>query len=88
MAGIRPTPKFEKALKALGHKERRRAGKSLQQFVENPRHPSLHFEKLGGSDYCTIRVDRNFRIALKDLGNDVYELLDVGSHKYIDRVYG
>ena len=54
MAGIQPTPKFTKALQALGHKERRQAAKSLQQFVENPRHPSLHFEKLSGSDYYTI----------------------------------
>lgn len=88
MAGVRPTARFDKAMRHLGPTQRKRAAKSLAQFVENPRHPSLHFEKLSGSDYCTIRVERNFRIVLKDLGGDLYELLDIGSHDYVYRQYG
>jgi plasmid maintenance system killer protein len=88
MAEVRLTPKFVKALQKLGHKQMERAKKSLLQFQANPRHPSLHFEKLSGSPYCTIRVDMNHRIVVRDEGDDRYEMVDIGNHDYVDRAYG
>ncbi len=48
----------------------------------------MHFEKLSGSPYRTIRVDRNHRIVLYELEGDLFELVDVGSHDYVDRNFG
>ena len=85
---MRPTPRFVKALRSLGQEEQKRAAKSMKQFLENPRHPSLHFEKLRGSGLHTIRVDMNFRIALDDKGGGVYDLIDVGSREAIYARWG
>lgn len=77
--------RFNKKFAALGPEVRARAIKSLQQFVDDPRHPSLHFEKLS-TGYHTIRVDLNFRILLRQLGEGRYELADVDSHTNIYRL--
>jgi hypothetical protein len=54
----------------------------------DPRHPGLHFEKLSGSEYRTIRPVRGaWRIVLRGQG-DLYELVDVDTHKLVDRKYG
>jgi hypothetical protein len=82
------TPKFNKAFASLDEKKQRRTAKSLRQLDVNPRHPSLHLGKLEGTFYCTIRVELNFRVALRDLGEGQYELVDIGNHDYIYRVYG
>lgn len=36
--------------------------KALRLFRENPKYPSLHVEKLSGSNIWTIRVDRGNRL--------------------------
>ncbi|WEK05444.1 MAG: hypothetical protein P0Y65_04080 [Candidatus Devosia phytovorans] len=79
--------RFIKKFAALAPDVRARAIKSLRQFVEDPRHPSLHFEKLS-TGYHTIRVDLNFRILLRHLGEGRYELADVDSHTAIYRLHG
>jgi hypothetical protein len=57
--------------------------------VDNPRHPGLHFEKMIGSSYRTIRVDQGrWRIVIRDLKGSTYELVDVDRHKNVDRNYG
>ncbi|MDE1159188.1 MAG: hypothetical protein PW791_13145 [Neorhizobium sp.] len=56
--------------------------------MENPRHPGLHFEKLKGSAYRTIRPDRGkYRIVLRGDGTS-FELVDVDRHDIVDRRYG
>jgi len=82
---VRPTTRFERQLKTLDSVTRTRAAKSIKQFLLDPRHPSLHFEKLKGTDVRTIRVDMNFRIAMRAVGGSTYDLIDVGSH---DDIYG
>jgi hypothetical protein len=88
LAGLRYTERFQKAFHALGPEQQQRAAKSLELFEENPRHPSLHFEKLTGSVYRTIRVDRNHRIVLREADDGVFDLLDVGTHDYVYRRFG
>lgn len=34
----------------------------IAQFAQNPQHPSLHLEKLSGSDVWTIRIDKGNRL--------------------------
>lgn len=83
-----PTPRFTRAYKALPEEAKEQVKKALAQFLENPRHPSLHFEKLKGSDYRTIRPNRGkYRIVLRGGGPEV-ELVDVDRHEIVDRKYG
>lgn len=88
MVKFRNSDRFVKALRALGHEQRKRAEKSLLLMVDNPRHPSLHFEKLS-SGVRTIRVDRNFRIVLKEVAGegDTFDLLDVDTHTKVYQRY-
>ncbi len=88
MARLTLTPKFLKAFKELDERRQKRARKSMETFIERPRHPHLHFEKLKGSSYRTIRVDMNFRIVLREIGEDAFEAVDIGNHDYVDRGYG
>jgi mRNA-degrading endonuclease RelE of RelBE toxin-antitoxin system len=86
---FRLTKNFERAYGKLAPQVRDRIDEALRQFEENPRHPSLHFEKLKGSSYRTIRVDRKrYRIVLRDADDGVLELVDVDQHKTVDRKYG
>lgn len=87
MIVLKPSVRFEKAVKRLGPDLRKRAAKSLKQFIENPRHPHLHFEKLS-TGYRTIRVDRNFRIVLREIDKLTYDLIDVGDHTRIYQEFG
>jgi hypothetical protein len=62
------------------------SGRYCVETVANPRHPGLHFEKY--KTYRTLRVDQGrWRIAIRDLGDSHYELLDVDRHDRIDRRY-
>lgn len=84
---LTPLPKFERAYKKLTYAQKDSVDKALRRFRENPRHPSLHFEKLQGSSYRTIRADLGIRIVLSGGKDDHFDLVDVGSHDLADR-YG
>ena len=53
---------------------------ALRFFVDNPSHPSLHLEKLGGSNIWTIRLDSGNRIFFQWFNNETAVLIDVGPH--------
>jgi len=56
----------EKALRALSTADRTRAAEALHRFQENPRHPSLNFERLAGhADLYSIRISRSHRAILR-----------------------
>lgn len=83
---ITRTKGFLKAYAKLTPVIQDRVDIALRQFVANPRHPGLHFEKY--KTYRTLRVDQGrWRIAIRDLGESHYELLDVDRHDRIDRRY-
>jgi hypothetical protein len=85
-ARITRTKGFLKAYAKLTSDVQDRVDIALRQFVANPRHPGLHFEKY--KTYRTLRVDQGrWRIAIRDLGNSQYELLAVDRHDRIDRRY-
>jgi mRNA-degrading endonuclease RelE of RelBE toxin-antitoxin system len=85
---LSPTPRFTRAYKALPQEAKDSVQKAIRQFMENPRHPGLHFEKLKGSAYRTIRPDRGkYRIVLRGDGTS-FELVDVDRHDIVDRRYG
>ena len=87
---LRPTSKF---LARLDHYNRsdpitaKRIGGAVARFVGTPGAPGLNFEKLGGSNYHSIRVTQGVRIILRRAGADTFDLIDVGPHD-IYRRYG
>lgn len=83
---LRSTKRFEKSFTALAEPVRKRAQKSIKQFLANPRHPSLHFEKLA-SGYRTSRVDKNFRIVLLETDGGDFDLIDIATHSKVYSVF-
>lgn len=82
------TKRFVRSLRGLTPEQAAGAAKALQLFMEDTRHPSLNFEKVQSTSYCTIRVNQGDRIALRRTGSQAYDVVDVGSHDYIYRKYG
>lgn len=59
---------------------------TLNKFVNNPKHPSLNTEKLGGKNIWTIRLSKGDRLFFRWTDETTILLLDIGPHdKY--RVY-
>lgn len=54
--------------------------RTLKKFSLNPNHPSLHLEKLGGSNVWTIRVDKGSRIFLIWEDSETVLFIDIGKH--------
>ena len=54
--------------------------KTLKKFVQNPTYPSLNLEKLSGSEFWTIRIDRSPRIFFIWINKDTALLVDIGPH--------
>jgi plasmid maintenance system killer protein len=77
------TPKFERSYRKLTAEQKDAVNEALRLFMSSPRHPGLHFEKLGGSAYCTVRVNKGWRIVLRGRKGD-YDLIDVGPHSVAD----
>jgi mRNA-degrading endonuclease RelE of RelBE toxin-antitoxin system len=85
---LRVSARFEKDLKALDSMQRERVQRALRLFLADPRHPSLHFEKLRGHDRLhTIRFSRGERIFLRATAEgDLFELDRLGPHDLYDRL--
>ena len=65
MIVIRKTSGYEKARDKFVKNNTKRGKaliKTLDQFSQDPTHPSLNLEKLRGSKIWTIRIDRGNRI--------------------------
>lgn len=54
--------------------------KVLTLFITHSKHPSLHLEKLQGSEVWTIRIDKGNRIFFVWLDENTVLLLDIGKH--------
>lgn len=79
------TPDFWDARKALPSRIRRLADSNFQLLKSNPRHPSLHFKRIGR--FWSARVGLHFRA----LGIDVPEGVVwfwIGSHADYDKLVG
>jgi mRNA-degrading endonuclease YafQ of YafQ-DinJ toxin-antitoxin module len=87
MPRLIPAPRFVKRLRVIAEREPARAQRInavLRRFAADPRHPGLHFEKLGGSAYRSIRISLGERLIVRQIETDAFELVDVGEH---DRMY-
>jgi len=79
----RTTPQFWKRFDALTNDLQTLARKNFELLKENPRHPSLHFKKVG--DYWSARVGMNYRVLAVEDGND-FIWVWIGSHAEYDKL--
>ena len=74
------TERFRKDFKRLPHEVQERTGKTLELFVSNSRHPSLHVKKMEGAPgIWELRVSDNYRITFQFVQEGVF-LRRVGTH--------
>jgi hypothetical protein len=71
------TPSFRRRLDALSVEVQRLARKNFRLWLRDPRHPSLHFKKVG--DYWSVRVGSGCR-ALGIEKGDGMEGFWIGPH--------
>jgi mRNA-degrading endonuclease RelE of RelBE toxin-antitoxin system len=65
MPNIRLLPIFQNKLRKFTKRNEKLSNAvkiTLRKFQDNQNHPSLHLEKLSGSDIWTIRIDRGNRL--------------------------
>ena len=82
----RASPSFWASYRALPERVRVRADAAYALLKENPRHPSLHFKKVGGR-FWSARVGRRYR-ALGVESPDGVLWFWIGSHADYGRIIG
>jgi len=91
MPRLVPSARFLKTLGAIARSNpgmARRIQGAAKRFQAGIHHPALNFEKIKGTDYCSIRVSQGERIVLRATDPDTFDLVDVGDHDTIYRRYG
>ena len=76
---------FWKAYDGLPDTIRRQADKSFALLKQDPKHPSLHFKKIGSS--WSARVGKGYRALALEI-DDGYVWYWIGSHADYDRMIG
>jgi hypothetical protein len=77
----RATASFWTKYQSLPKAARRLADKSFVLMKSNPRHPSLHFKKVG--EFWSARIDINYR-ALALESAEGYDWFWIGTHAEYD----
>lgn len=57
-----------------------KTSKAITLFLGNPKHPSLNLEKIKGSEYWTIRIDKGNRIFFYWINESTVIFIDIGKH--------
>jgi len=86
---IRITKGYERSVRRLPDRIKRSAATALIQFIDNPQHPGLNFERLAGfEDTYSIRANRQYRILLAretDDAGEIFAAVDIGTHQVYRR---
>ena len=78
-------PSFWKLYRKLPAAVRRAARDAYRQFMSDPSHPGLHFQRLFNDPiYWSVRVSRNHR-AVGILRGDTITWIWIGDHQAFDR---
>jgi hypothetical protein len=79
----RTTDRFKEAFNALPDKVQKVAITNFELLKKNPRHPSLHFKKIG--KFWSLRIGLNYRaLSIKDKSD--YTWIWIGSHDNYMRI--
>jgi hypothetical protein len=81
----RATPRFWLCYRQLPENVQRLADKSYALLRQNPKHPSLHFKKVGR--FWSVRVGLHYRALAVD-NNDELVWFWIGSHPNYDKLLG
>ena len=81
----RTTPQFWKRFENLSENIQKLARKNFVLLKNDPKHPSLHFKKVG--DYWSVRVGLYYRALAVEDGNG-FIWVWIGSHAAYDRLVG
>ena len=77
------TLRFWVCFKQLPHSTQKLAKKNYALLKENPKHPSLHFKKIG--KLWSARIGKNYRaLAMED--NDGFIWVWIGNHAEYERL--
>ena len=78
----RTTPRFWRYLGQLPAPVQRAARRKFRLLADNPKHPSLHFKKVG--KFWSVRVGLDYRaLAVEDDGSFIW--VWIGNHDEYDR---
>jgi hypothetical protein len=81
------TQGFRKLMAALPPEVRRQARAAYRQFMENPRHPGLHFKQIHGSDrLVAVRISRDYRAVGVRTSPDEILRFWIGAHSEYERL--
>jgi hypothetical protein len=75
---------FKSLYSALPPNVRTSADKQYELLTQDPRHPSLHFKKVG--NYWSVRVDRGHRALANEVDQGVFVWFWIGTHADYDRL--
>jgi len=81
----RANPRFWRCYRQLPEAVRQLADQSYQLLLQNPRHPSLHFKRIGR--FCSVRVGLHYRALAVEQEADVVWFW-VGPHAEYERMIG
>jgi mRNA-degrading endonuclease RelE of RelBE toxin-antitoxin system len=77
------TQRFKKDFTHLPSEVQERVGTTLERFLANPRHPSLHVKRMEGTPHVwELRVSDNYRITFQFM-QEVVMLRRVGTHNML-----
>ena len=77
------SPSFWSAYESLPTSAQRIADRNYEILKENPKHPSLHFKKIG--HYWSVRVGIHYRALAVEVEDDLLWFW-IGSHTEYDRL--
>jgi hypothetical protein len=82
-----PSPRFEKRLRRMNTKIRKRVRNKLKLFLENKNHPSLRYKTVQALKHENppvkgISISMGIRITLQEFENSIY-LRNIGGHEIL-----
>ena len=77
------TPDFWESYLELPPETKAKARRAYRLWQNNPRHPSLHFKKVG--ELWSVRIDRDYRALALDVDDLLYWFW-IGDHREYDRL--
>ena len=81
----RTTPQFWRRFERLPDSVQRVARRNYRLLIADPRHPSLHFKKVG--KFWAVRTGLSYRVPAVEDGED-YIWVWIGGHDEYDRLIG
>ncbi len=84
MVTIRRTHSFLKDYRKLPKNMRDRVDKQLSFLLQDPRHRSLRFKRLKGTDRFEIRIISGYRLTFR-YDEEILELRRVGTHDLLKK---